>query len=138
MESIDLTAIVGVILTAIIGGLARVWITVQKIRAESERVAAKVKFEADQAIVKAREEAEASRDQLYKELHKEVRAEVHERRNEAQKLTNELAITQRNLQTLENLNRLLQLQVEDKTREVGLLRDQVAQLTSELNEARRK
>jgi chromosome segregation ATPase len=137
-DSIDLTAIIGVILTALIGAVARVWVTIRKHQAENEQLDLKAKQDADAAIVKAKQEAEHARDELYRELHDEVRAEVHERRGEVQRLTNELAITQRNISTLENLNNLLKLQVEDKTREVVQLRDQVANLNSELSDRRNK
>jgi hypothetical protein len=43
-DSIDLTAIIGVILTALIGAVARVWVTIRKHQAENEQLVLKRKF----------------------------------------------------------------------------------------------
>jgi DNA anti-recombination protein RmuC len=142
-EILDINAIVGLILTALIGGLFKGYISIRRIKAENERklklavaeneaVVKRAKEDADKALLKAKDEAEYNLRELYAEIHKEVRSEVHDRRNEVQRLFNEMAMMRKDMNALEVKNEHLQEVVDIKKREVNDLRAQVTFLNNEL------
>ena len=126
-EFADINGIVGVALAAIIGGLFKLWATLRRIKADSERHAAD-----------ARERAEADVERQRQEWHKELYSEMHLWRNKFQAMDNKLELVRSERETLAEKVKNLQGQIDIQSAELKNRDAKISELERKVVELTRR